>query len=200
MSDNHALSTIFSKLTQLSKKHALLVTAPLLLFTVAVLRMFGRVWYCTCGYIELWHGSNWDSGNSQHISDWYTFSHLIHGFIFYWVLQKFFKKSSVGFRFIVALLIEVAWEILENSPMIIDRYRTTTLSLEYTGDSIINSVADIVACMVGFLLARKLPVWLSITLVLVFEAVALYMIRDNLFLNVLMIVYPLQAIKDWQLQ
>jgi len=188
------------RITQLSVVSSAILGIGLLSLAAIVLRGMGRIWYCACGYIKFWQGENWSPENSQHITDWYTFSHLIHGFIFYWILQKVLPKWSVGSRFVLAVCIEVAWEILENSPLIINRYRATTVSLDYFGDSIINASADIVACMIGFFLARKLPVWLSICLVIAMELVAAYAIRDNLFLNVLMLIYPLQAVKVWQMQ
>ncbi len=168
--------------------------------TVAALRAMGRIWYCICGYIKLWQGETWSSENSQHITDWYTFSHLIHGFIFYWLTQKFLPKWSVGSRLLLSIVVECAWEILENSPIIINRYRTTTISLDYFGDSIINSSADILAALLGFWLARKLPVWLSIVLIIAMELGVGYMIKDNLLLNIIMLIYPFGAIKSWQMQ
>lgn len=172
----------------------------LFVVTVSILRAMGRVWYCSCGYIKLWEGNTWSADNSQHISDWYTFSHLIHGFIFYFLLQKFFPKWSVGSKLVAAIFVETVWEVLENSPVIINRYRATTISLEYFGDSILNSSFDIIASIVGFFLARKLPVWVSIVLILVMELGVGYMIKDNLFLNVVMLIYPFSTIKAWQMQ
>lgn len=186
-------------LLELPLKTASVVVVALIAGTVLILHQMGRIWYCACGYVKLWHGSTWSSENSQHLADWYTFSHLIHGFIFYWLLQKFLPKASIGSRMVVAILVEVAWEILENSSLIIDRYRESTISLDYYGDSILNAFSDVTACLVGFWLARKLPVWLSVSLVVGFEIVVGYIIRDNLSLNIIMLLHPLESVKNWQL-
>lgn len=186
--------------TTRSKKTYLYLTTGVIAATALILYWMGRVVYCTCGYVKFWHGAIWSSENSQHLTDWYTFSHIIHGFIFYWVLTKFFPKKTWEFKLLIATLIEVTWEIIENSSFIINRYRESTISLDYFGDSVVNSLFDILACVIGFYLARKLPVWLSISLVILMEIVVGYIIHDNLLLNVIMLIYPLQAIKNWQLQ
>jgi len=134
----------------------------------------------------------------QHLADWYTPSHIIHGFLFYLLGWLFLRKNPPGDRLIGAVVIEAAWEILENSPIIIDRYREATIALGYTGDAVINSVADVIWMIVGFAIARRLPVWATIALALAFELLTLIVIRDNLFLNVLMLVSPVDAIRAWQ--
>ena len=158
----------------------------------------GRVLICACGYIKLWHGIVRSSENSQHLADWYSFSHIIHGFGFYWIAKKLFPQLSFGARMTLAVLPEAIWEVVENSAWIINRYRTATASLDYFGDSVINSLADIVFMMFGFWLASKIPVWLTIMLVVIMEIGTAYFIRDNLTLNIIMLIYPLQSILRWQ--
>jgi hypothetical protein len=159
----------------------------------------GRVPWCTCGHVKLWHGVVHSSENSQHLTDWYTLSHVVHGVGFYMILWTTARRLPVGARFVLAVLIEAAWEVFENTPFVIERYRAATISLQYYGDSIINSMSDIVAMMAGFWIARRATVWTSAGLVVALEAFAAIMIRDNLALNILMLVYPLDVIKRWQM-
>lgn len=160
--------------------------------------LMGRRWVCKCEYISLWYGDTNGSGNSQHIFDWYSFSHFIHGFLFYGFLHLFVRKLPMRTRLILAVLMEAAWEIFENTPYAINRYRTATIALDYYGDSILNSMMDIVTCAVGFIVAKRLPLKLSIVLIIVLELFAAYFVRDNLTLNIIMFMYPIQSIKDWQ--
>ncbi len=158
-----------------------------------------HVFMCECGFVKFWHGVINSAEDSQHLSDWYTFSHIIHGFLFYWLLKKFTKnRFSIWTYLVLAVALESAWEILENSPIIINRYRETA-SLMYFGDSIINSLFDVFYMILGFILAWKIPVWFSVALVIFMELFVLYYIRDNLTLNVVMLLYPFEAIRDWQL-
>ena len=158
----------------------------------------GHPLICTCGYVNPWHGVTYSSENSQHLTDWYTPSHVIHGVIFYWLLWLVARRLDIGTRALIALVIEVGWEVIENTPWIINRYREVTISLDYFGDSVINSTVDSLAMLVGFFLAWRLPVWASIAVVVTLELVVGYFVRDNLTLNVIMLIWPLDAIRVWQ--
>jgi hypothetical protein len=158
----------------------------------------GRGAICRCGDIKLWHGVVNSAENSQHVTDWYTPSHVIHGVAFYALLWLVARRASVPSRFLAAVLVEATWEIVENTPLVIDRYRTATIALDYYGDSVLNSVSDVAAMMPGFWIARRLPVWASVLLVAALEVFVVVMIRDNLTLNIIMLLYPLDAIRQWQ--
>lgn len=174
------------------------VTALVILATAAWLLWIGRVPWCECGYVRLWHGETMSAENSQHVSDWYTPSHVIHGILFYAGLRLVARRLSFGWRLAIATAIESAWEIVENSDAIIERYRAVTISLDYYGDSVLNSVADILAMVAGFWLARVIPVWASVALVVCFEVLTAVVIRDGLALNILMLLWPLDAVREWQ--
>lgn len=163
-----------------------------------VLFIFGHPAICECGIVKVWEGVVLSSGNSQHLTDWYTFSHIIHGFLFYLGLWFFFPRISMGMRFLLAVGIEVGWEILENTPMVIDHYRQQALAQGYTGDSIINSIMDTLAMVAGFLMARKWPVWAIIILGLGMELFVGYSIRDNLTLNTIGLLHHFEFIDAWQ--
>jgi hypothetical protein len=170
----------------------------ILLLAAALLLSMGRVPICQCGTIKLWHGVTRSSENSQHLSDWYSLSHVIHGLLFYLGSWWLLRGWSFGDRLALATFVEAFWEVVENTPWIIERYRAGTVSLDYFGDSVVNSVSDIGMMMLGFWLAWRIPVSWSIALGIALELIALVAIRDNLTLNVLMLLWPIDAIRDWQ--
>jgi len=164
----------------------------------AILLAMGRNPICTCGTVALWVGERDSPRTSQMLSDWYSASHVVHGLLFYAGLWLLFRKWPVERRFFAALLIEASWEIIENTPMVINRYREETAALGYTGDSVLNSMSDIAMMGLGFLIARKLPTSAAILVVIALELAPLIVIRDNLTLNIWMLLAPNDALKTWQ--
>jgi hypothetical protein len=183
---------------KLTPTHYLLIALGLLAVQALIEHAMGRVAICTCGYVKLWEGDVNSAGNSQHLTDWYSFSHLIHGFGFYLLFWLVGRRWPAGLRFLAALTLEVSWEMIENTSFIIDRYRAETISLDYYGDSIINSVSDTVTAVIGFWLAYHLPVTAIVLLTIAMEIGVGYAIRDNLTLNIIMLLHPLPWIKAWQ--
>ena len=175
-----------------------LITLAVILVAVAILFAIDRPPICTCGYVKLWEGTVNGPGNSQHIADWYTFSHITHGFVFYAIARLLLPGRPVGLWLIAATLAEMSWEVLENSPFIIDRYRQATIAVGYSGDSILNSVADGGWMILGFLFAARMPWKVTLAMALFFEAFTLWKIRDNLTLYVVMLIAPIDAVRDWQ--
>jgi hypothetical protein len=172
--------------------------ALLLIAAVVTLRALGRVWWCACRTPTPFSTEVASSHNSQHLFDAYSFSHLLHGILFFWCLRLLAPGLAVGWRVFLATAVEAGWEILENTPMVIDRYRTATASLGYSGDSVVNSTGDVLSCAAGLLLARLVGwKWAAGAFVAV-ELSMLYLIRDNLTLNVLMLLWPLDAVRQWQ--
>lgn len=185
-------------------RRAFIASAAIFVAIAAVLVAMGRPVICACGAVKFRHGIVQSAENSQHISDWYSFSHVIHGLLFYflawwlWVRWRLFGGRPASFTLPIAIAFEGFWEILENSPLIIDRYRAVTVSWGYTGDSIVNSLADMGWMVLGFAVASRVPVWISLLLAAGFELFTLIAIRDNLTLNVLMLLWPMESIRQWQ--
>jgi Protein of unknown function (DUF2585) len=172
--------------------------AGIILIAATALYAMGHPLICKCGYVKLWHFDVVSAENSQHIFDWYTPSHVIHGFLFYALFWLVMPRRSFGARLIAAVLLEASWEVIENTDFVINHYRETTISLDYYGDSVLNSVSDILFMVVGFYLAAWLPVWATVLIAIALEVFIGAMIRDGLALNVLMLVWPSEAILQWQ--
>jgi hypothetical protein len=178
-----------------------IVAACIAVFVVTAvveLRM-GRLPFGPDGAFGWWESNIWSSEQSQRFADPYSFSHVCHGVLFYAGLWLVARRLPVRARFVAAVVLEAAWEILENSPLIINRYRAVTISLGYVGDSVVNSLSDILMMMAGFALASRARVWMSVAVLVVAELAMLFWVRDNLTLNILMLVYPIEAIRQWQM-
>jgi len=166
---------------------------------MATLRFEGRVWWCQAGDYWPWAWDIWSTHNSQHLIDPYSFTHILHGVLEFWLLGLVFRKVPVVWRLLIAVMIEGSWEIAENSSYVINRYRETTISLDYFGDSIINSMSDILCCATGFTIAYKLRFWKSLLLFAATEIILIFWIHDSLIINIIMLIYPIEAIKHWQM-
>ncbi len=160
--------------------------------------LMGQPSICTCNVVKVWEGMVLSSGNSQHLTDWYTISHVLHGAGFYYLLSWFFPRLSLPQKFLIAIGFEVGWEVLENGELLIDRYRKTALAQGYVGDSILNSLSDTLAMLVGFVIAWRFKWWLIIPLMFLVELWSIYMIHDGLLFNMIQLIYPLDFIDEWQ--
>ena len=175
------------------------IAASLIILAVAAIELaMGRNPICTCGAVDLWVGVRDSPRTSQMLADWYSFSHVAHGLLFFALLWLLARRTPIAWRFLAALVVECAWEVTENTPMVIDRYRATTAAIGYSGDSIVNSLSDVLMMCLGFLAARKLPVWGSVLLLIALELIPLAVIRDNLTLNIWALLAPNAAVQAWQ--
>lgn len=182
----------------LSSRNAVFAVLAILTIQTAVLLAMGRVPICPCGAVKLWHGDVMSSENSQHILDWYSLSHVVHGLLFYFLGRLLLPNTAVTTKLLVAVTLEASWEIVENTPFVIERYRAGTIALNYYGDSIVNSLSDTLMALLGFMLAYRLPILAAIALALAIEIVLAFWIRDNLTLNVIMLIHPFDTIREWQ--
>lgn len=174
----------------------LVLLVPLL---ALALRAEGRLFFCSCGVFEVWVGDTCSSSNSQQLFDPYSFTHVLHGVLLFWLIALLFKNVSTAWQLTLAALLEALWEVLENTSFIIDHYRAQTAALGYTGDTIVNSLGDLFCAVVGFLIARRLGWLRSVIVFLLLELVLLFWIRDSLLLQILMLIYPINSLKFWQM-
>jgi len=172
---------------------------PLFIATALVLRLEGRLWICACGKLFLWVGQACISNTSQHLLDPYSFTHVLHGFLFFWLIAWLAPRLNSNWQLTLAIGIEAAWEILENTNFIIERYRNATAAVGYTGDTVVNSMGDILCCTVGFIIARRLGFRRSLIAFLLMELVLILWIRDSLLLEIVMLIIPIDPIRAWQM-
>jgi hypothetical protein len=176
----------------------LLMAGGLVVLQALVLLALGQPLICTCGTIKLWTGVVSGPENSQQLTDWYTYTHIVHGFVLYFLLWLIAPRMPIALRVVLAVGLEASWEVIENTPFIIDRYRQSALAQGYVGDSVVNSVVDTLAGVFGFVLARMLPVWSTVVLMVAMELFVGFMIHDNLTLNIIQLIHPSAAISHWQ--
>lgn len=174
------------------------VTLLIALASAAILTVMGRTFISASGTVLPWYSGLGTAESNMHLTDWYTPSHVIHGIVFYAAIWLVARRLAPGWRLALATLVEAGWEVLENTNAVIERYRNTTVSTDYIGDSVVNSTADIVAMLIGFWMARKLPIWVNVAVIVGFELWTTLAIRDGLVLNVVMLLWPNQAVLDWQ--
>jgi hypothetical protein len=175
-----------------------LVLAVVICAMTVFLRLQGRLWTCACGYILLWSGDINSAGASQHVFDPYTFTHVIHGFMFIALAHLFWPRLTEAWKASIALCAEALWEMIENTGFIIQRYRADTISIGYTGDTILNSFGDLLACVIGVVVARKLGLVKTLVVTAVIEVMLAISVRDGLLLNIVMLLYPIDAVRAWQ--
>lgn len=174
------------------------LAAGVIVLLGVIVYLMGQPFMCECGYVRFFNADPVSPENSKHLTDWYTLSHIIHGFVFFWIIHWLAPKWPLGLKLFAAVLPEVVWEIYENTDAVIEYYRQQTVSVEYRGDSVINSVSDVLAMVAGFFLAYRLPWWSIIILILLMEGVTLLFIQDNLILNIIMFIHPFEFITEWQ--
>ncbi len=177
---------------------ATVTSVAILLTAVSSLLLLDRVWWCQAGDYSPWSWTVLSRHNSQHILDPYSFTHILHGILEFWLIGLVFTKMPIAWRFVLAIFIESSWEVIENTNYVINRYREATISLDYYGDSIVNSIADIACCATGFAIAYKIRLWWSLAVFVAMEIVLLFWIRDSLLVNILMLVWPVDAVRQWQ--
>jgi hypothetical protein len=188
------------KILSKTNRLPLILSVAAAILMVVLMRSQGRIWWCKLGDYALYVNEAWNSSHtSQHFLDPYTFTHVLHGVMFFWLAALIFSRLSVAWQFFIAIFVEAAWEVLENTNYIIDKYRENTASLDYFGDSIFNSVGDLLACALGLWIAFKLGWWKSLIFFVLVEIILLLWIRDGLLLNILMLIYPLDSVKNWQM-
>ena len=174
-----------------------ILSIPILMILLLLLQ--GRIWWCKTQDYAPWTSDAWSSHTSQHLLDPYTLTHVLHGVLFLWLINLLFRRMKLVWQFFIAITIESAWEVLENTNAVIEHYRQNTASLDYFGDSVFNSLGDVTACAAGFFIAYKLGWWRSLIFFLLTEILLLFWIRDSLLLNILMLIYPLDSVKSWQM-
>ena len=186
--------------TKTDRRTLLLIVAAgvVLMVMVVLLRAQGRLLLCACGQFEIWTSDTCSSNNSQQLFDPYSFTHVLHGFLFFYLVMLVFRRLSRGWQVVLTLALEAAWEVFENSSFVIDRYRTATAALGYQGDTVVNSIGDLACALIGFLIARQVGVRNSLILFVLFELILVLWIHDSLLLQILMLVWPIEAIKAWQ--
>jgi hypothetical protein len=167
--------------------------------TALMLRLEGRLWFCACGSIQLWSGKICSANNSQHFLDPYSFTHVLHGFLFFWVIAWLLSRLRANWQLALAVAVEAGWEVFENTNFIIDRYRSETAALGYTGDTVVNSFGDILCCLIGFIVARRLGLRRSLVVFAILELVLIVWIKDSLLLEILMLVVPIDTVRAWQM-